>query len=121
MTIEPATDIYFKKVVGFNFAKRSLKFRVSQDLFSSHDVDVGTRFLLRTIVTAPHVGRPAAILDLGCGYGPVGLTLKSVHRDAVLHMTDRDALAVEYARQNATINGFADGVEAYGSLGYDDL
>jgi 16S rRNA (guanine1207-N2)-methyltransferase len=121
MTTERETDVYFKKTIPFNFSKQRLRFRVSQDLFSSHDVDVGSRFLLRTLVTAKDVGRPSSILDLGCGYGPIGLTLKQLHPEAVVHLTDRDALAVEYARQNAVLNGFLDGVEVYGSLGYDDL
>ncbi len=35
-------------------------------------------------------------------------------------MVDRDALAVEYSRQNAEINGLSD-MQIYGSLGYDDI
>jgi 16S rRNA (guanine1207-N2)-methyltransferase len=121
MVDEADKDVYFKKTVTFNFSGQRLHFRVSQDLFSSHDVDVGTKFLLRTIVTSAHVGRPASILDLGCGYGPLGLTLKRLHERAVVHLTDRDALAVEYAAQNAALNRLTRGVEAYGSLGYDEL
>jgi len=121
MASAQGTDVYYKKTIPFNFSKQRLQFRVSQDLFSSHDIDVGTRFLLRTLVTSEEIGAPAAILDLGCGYGPIGLTLKRLHPGAVVHLTDRDALAVEYARQNAVLNGIEDGVEIYGSLGYDDL
>ncbi len=121
MTTEPGTDVYYKKTIPFNFSKQRLRFRVSQDLFSSHDIDVGSRFLLRTLVTSKEMGQPSSILDLGCGYGPIGLTLKSLHPEAVVHLTDRDALAVEYTRQNAELNGLQDGVEVYASLGYDDL
>src|SRR5215211_6675384 len=106
MATERETDVYYKKTIPFNFSKQRLRFRVSQDLFSSHDVDVGSRFLLRTLLTAKDVGQPTSILDLGCGYGPIGLTLKGFHPDAVVHLTDRDALAVEYTRQNAVLNGF---------------
>src|SRR5215208_4474910 len=106
MASAQATDVYYKKTIPFNFSKQRLQFRVSQDLFSSHDIDVGTRFLLRTLVTSKELGRPSAILDLGCGYGPIGLTLKSLYPDAVVHLTDRDALAVEYTGQNAVLNGF---------------
>ena len=72
MAGEPGTDVFFKKTIPFNFSGQRLLFRVSQDLFSSHDIDVGSKFLLRTVLTSPHVGRPLAILDLGCGYGPMG-------------------------------------------------
>jgi hypothetical protein len=37
-----------------------------------------------------------------------------------VHMVDRDALAVEYTRQNADLNGL-EGVRVFGSLGYDDV
>jgi len=112
-------DVYFHKTVTFRAWKQSLQFRVSQELFSSHDIDTGTRFLLRTIVEADYE-RPQRVLDLGCGYGPIGLTLKNMHRDSTVHMVDRDALAVAYSRQNAELNGLA-GVDIYGSLGYDDV
>ena len=112
-------DIYFKKIVTFNFEKQSLRFKTSQDLFSSHEVDAGTRFLLRSIFEADYPP-PRGILDMGCGYGPLGLTLKSLFPEAEAHLVDKDALAVQYTRQNADLNRL-NGVEAYGSLGYDDL
>jgi 16S rRNA (guanine1207-N2)-methyltransferase len=112
------TDVYFHKTVTFRAGKNTLKFRTSQELFSSYDIDSGTRFLLRSIADAKY--RPQRVLDLGCGYGPIGLILKSLFRDSKMHMVDRDALAVEYARQNVELNGLND-VEIYGSLGYDDV
>jgi len=108
-------DIYFKKEVTLKHAEETLRFRVSQTLFSSHRVDTGTAFLLRTLS-----GGFRKVLDLGCGYGPLGLTLKKLNPDAAVHLVDRDALAVAYARQNAELNRL-DSVEAYGSLGYDDV
>jgi len=110
-------DVYFKKTIDFYHSGHTLHFHVAQDLFSSHQIDVGTARLLRTLVDAPPF---AKILDLGCGYGPLALTLKALCPESVVHAVDRDALAVNYARQNAELNGLA-GVEAYGSLGYDDV
>jgi 16S rRNA (guanine1207-N2)-methyltransferase len=112
-------DALFKKVVSFRFAEQTLQFRVSQDLFSSHQVDFGTSFLLRTLVSSEYAPF-RKVLDLGCGYGPIGLALKKVSGESFIHMVDRDALAVEYSRQNAGLNGLSD-VEIYGSLGYDDV
>jgi 16S rRNA (guanine1207-N2)-methyltransferase len=111
-------DVYFHKTVSFRTGKQQLEFRTSQELFSSHDIDTGTRFLLRSILEAGY--RPNRILDLGCGYGPLGITLKKLYPESIVHMIDRDALAIEYSRQNAEINGLDD-VEIYGSLGYDDV
>jgi len=113
------TDFYYHKSVAFRFWKQDLRFRTSQQLFSSYSIDIGTKFLLRSIVEA---GYPPfqRILDVGCGYGPLGLTLKSLYPDSLVHLFDRDALAVAYSKQNAELNGLT-GVEIYGSLGYDDV
>ena len=112
-------DVSVKKTVLLNYAGHRLELRVAQDLFSSHEVDVGTQLLLRTLMGEEHLSR-RAVLDLGCGYGPIGLGLKAQRPDRVVHMVDRDALAVEYSRENASHNGLA-GVEVYGSLDYQDL
>lgn len=111
-------DIYYKKTLNFRAWKQELLFRVSQDLFSSFDVDKGTRLLLRSIIDAGY--EYTSVLDLGCGYGPLGLTLKKLRPETSLTMVDRDALAVDYARQNAALNGIED-AQIFGSLGYDDL
>ena len=110
-------DVYFKKTVDFYHQGHTLHFQVAQDLFSSHQIDVGTARLLRSLVDAPSF---AKILDLGCGYGPLALTLKALYPESVVHAVDRDALAVDYTRQNAALNELAD-VEVYGSLGFDDV
>ena len=113
-------DVYFKKELTFRYHRQEMRFRVSQDLFSSFRVDIGTQFLLRTLISEFGTDRFSKVLDLGCGYGPIGLTLVKLNPDCIVHMFDRDALAVEYSRQNAELNGIK-GVEIYGSLGFDDV
>lgn len=108
-------DVYYKKTIDFYHRGQTLHFRVAQDLFSSHRIDVGTARLLRSLEERPF----RKILDLGCGYGPLGLTLKKLNPGSDVHLVDRDALAVAYARQNAVSNAIA--VHTYGSLGYDDV
>ena len=110
---------HFKKTVTLDHGGRRLELRVAQDLFSSHEVDVGTRLLLRTLAGPEHASR-RLVLDLGCGYGPLGLGLAAAAADRVVHLVDRDALAVEYSRENAAANRL-DGVQAYPSLGYADV
>ena len=110
---------HFKKTVTLDHGGRRLELRVAQDLFSSHEVDVGTRLLLRTLAGPEHAWR-RLVLDLGCGYGPLGLGLAAAVADRVVHLVDRDALAVEYSRENAAANRL-DGVQVYASLGYADV
>lgn len=110
---------HFKKTVTLDHGGRRLELGVAQELFSSHEVDVGTRLLLRTLAGPEHASR-RRVLDLGCGYGPLGLALRAAAADRVVHLVDRDALAVEYSRENAARNRLDD-VEVYGSLGYADV
>ena len=111
-------DAYFKKEIAFPHGGRALRFRVAQDLFSSFEVDTGTKMLLRTLDLADT--RFHKVLDFGCGYGPLGLALKSSDPNRSVQMVDRDALAVEFTRENARLNDLND-VEVYGGLGFDDV
>jgi len=112
-------DAYFKKDITYNYRGKDLKFHVSQALFSSYDIDLGTNHLLRTLETEGF-NKYDKVLDLGCGYGPIGISLKSFYESSVVHMVDRDALALEFSKQNAKLNNLS-GIKVYGSLGYDDV
>ncbi len=111
-------DAYYKKTINYKYQDKELKFKVSQALFSSHIIDSGTQRLLRTFMNNQR--RFNKILDLGCGYGPIGITLKILNPNSEVHMVDRDALALEYSRLNAELNS-ADNLKIYGSLGYDNV
>jgi 16S rRNA G1207 methylase RsmC len=53
---------------------------------------------------------------LGCGYGPLGLTIAANAPKGLVHMIDKDFVAVEYANKNAQINHLSN-VQAYLSNG----
>lgn len=112
-------DANFKKEITYDYRGKKLKFQVAQSLFSSSDIDLGTKHLLQTLIDEK-VDNYNKILDLGCGYGPIGISLKSVNDSSIIHMVDRDALALEFSRQNTKLNNLK-GFKIYGSLGYDDV
>lgn len=114
-----AEDPYFKKFLTLRFQNHDLKFKTSQALFSSQNIDLGTQHLLKTL-TDEGYNNYEKVLDLGSGCGPIGIALKSARLSSEVHMVDKDALAVEYSRQNANINKISD-IFVYGSLGYDDV
>lgn len=109
---------HYKKQVPFALDGVTLRLSVAHDLFSSHAVDTGSRMLLRTLVREGV--RAGRALDLGCGYGPIGLAARALRIAGHADLCDRDALATLFAQRNALDNDI-DNVDVMGSLGYDDL
>jgi 16S rRNA G1207 methylase RsmC len=109
-------DAHLKKTLAVRLHRRQLDLQVAHGLFSGTDLDAGTRLLLRTLATPEH-DRRLSVVDLGCGYGPLGLGLKLLSPQRSVHMVDRDALAVTFSRRNAQRNRMAD-VQVYGGLGW---
>lgn len=114
-----SSDIYYKKNIQYDYRGHNLDFKVAQQLFSSQVIDHGTQRLLRTFIFEK-IDTYNQVLDLGCGYGPIGIALKSFCPNSIVHMVDIDSLAIDYSRQNANLNNFND-IKTYASLGYDDV
>lgn len=83
-------------------------------VFSRDGLDMGTRILLEALPALR--GR---ILDLGCGWGPVGVAVGKKYPDAEIVMSDVNRRAVDLARRNLAANGIknaaavcGDGLEA---------
>ncbi|MBS0001491.1 MAG: methyltransferase [Thioalkalivibrio sp.] len=92
-------DIHFADVL----AGERLEFVTTWGLFSPRRIDDGTRLLL-----AHAQVRPAdRCLDLGCGYGPIGLAFARKAHEGHCTLVDKDCVAVEYSRRNAELNGLA--------------
>ncbi len=87
---------FINKQVTFRYMRQELQFNLSQSLFSSADVDIGSRFLLRTVTKRVETTKISTVLDIGCGVGVLGLSLKKIYPDMHLVAQDRDALAVTF-------------------------
>jgi len=96
-----AVDPYLKGVVRVACGSRQLQFRVPHSVFSSDRLDPGTKLLLDHLPT----GEPGTFLDLGCGYGALGLTVAAWYPGAQGLLVDRDLLAVRWAARNAADQG----------------
>lgn len=79
-----------------------LRLRTDRGVFSPDKVDLGTRVLLESVPAPPEGGR---LLDLGCGYGPIALTMASRAPGARVLGVDVNARAVGLARRNAAEHG----------------
>jgi 16S rRNA (guanine1207-N2)-methyltransferase len=75
-------------------------FRTTWGLFNPKRIDLGSRLLIDYVEAAPN----ANCLDIGCGYGPIGLALAKMCPEGQIHMVDKDFVAVDYAQKNAELN-----------------
>ncbi|MGD2117831.1 MAG: methyltransferase [Chromatiales bacterium] len=76
------------------------EFHTTWGLFSPKAIDNGTRLLLDHLDIRPD----DRALDLGCGYGPIGLTIARNAPQGFCTLVDKDFVAIEYAQKNAAIN-----------------
>ncbi|MEZ0393955.1 MAG: methyltransferase [Desulfurococcaceae archaeon] len=93
-------------VVPFNYRGYALEFVSYEGLFSRDEVDAGTELLLEHAV----VPESGVVLDVGCGYGIIGISIAKAFPNVKVYMTDVNPLAVEAARQNAKRNGVSERV-----------
>jgi len=108
------------KTVPFRFNGRELSFRLSHALFSSFDIDAGSRLLLKSLAQVTDLRSVRSALDIGCGVGVIGACVASQVPDAKVVMQDRDALAVAFATENCQENGLGR-VSAVCSLAFRGL
>lgn len=83
---------------------QSFTFKMSTGVFSKKGIDFGTRLLIESF-EVPEV--EGDILDLGCGYGPIGMTLAYQNPDRNVFMVDINERAVSLAEENARTNNVA--------------
>lgn len=74
---------------------------VSDAVFSSHKLDLGTKALL---LEAPEPPETGTFLDLGCGWGPIGVTLGKLSPKATIWAVDVNQRALDLTRKNAGRN-----------------
>ena len=85
--------------------------RSRHGLFSARSIDEGTELLLRELEVLTQATR---VLDLGCGYGAIGLTLAARWPDAHVELVDTDIRAVEAVGENITRNRLANAAVTLG-------
>jgi len=89
-------DIVFED----NIREFDLTLHSTWGLFSPRKVDSGSRLLIDFL----EVGESDVCLDLGCGYGTIGLVMAKLAPNGKVYMADKDFVAVEYAKKNAEVN-----------------
>ena len=86
--------------VIFEVLGQQLRCTTDAGVFSRDGLDMGTRILLEAL---PELS--GRILDLGCGWGPVGTAIGRVYPECEILMTDVNERAAELAGRNLAANG----------------
>ena len=89
---------------------KSFEFLTASSVFSKRKVDSGTRLLIEAMVL-PETG---CILDIGCGYGAVGISVAKLNPKLHVVMTDVNARAVRLAKKNVELNRVVNTEVRYG-------
>ncbi len=92
----------YRKDIKFsaNLCGQTLNFTSTWGIFSPRQIDDGTLLLMKYLKVNPDDD----CFDLGCGYGPIGLTLAKLAPNGETLLVDKDFMAVEYSNKNAALN-----------------
>ena len=85
----------------FAYRGKTLCFVTDAGVFSRGELDAGTRLLLDALPE----GLAGRILDLGCGWGPIAVSVKAVRPEAEVTAADVNLRALDLCRRNAEKNG----------------
>ena len=86
----------------FTLRGHTFTFETDAGVFSKSEVDFGSRVLIDAF-EMPEV--EGDVLDVGCGYGPIGLSIAKANPERFVHMMDINTRAIALAEKNAQVNG----------------
>lgn len=106
-----------QKFFDFELLGNNLAFVTDNGVFSKNTIDYGSRVLLNALSDQDLNKK---VLDVGCGYGPIGLAIAKREPKAIVDMVDVNELALDLAKQNAAKNNISN-VDIFASDVYDDV
>ena len=93
-----------------------LRFETQPGVFSYGELDTGTRLLIEAMRVSP----TAHVLDLGCGYGPIGIVASKLASRGHVTLIDADIRATRLAGRNLALNAVENADVVLGD-GFRDL
>ena len=118
-TQNPATE---KEIYKFdwNVGKEVFNFYTSNSVFSKKGVDFGSMLLIETILNENKNFR-GSILDLGCGYGPLGVIATKILKNSFVTMCDVNERALELSKMNAKENKVDERIKVIASSAFENI
>lgn len=98
---EEQTVASHESTIDFNMGSHSLKLTTDAGVFSKGGVDFGSKLLVQTFLDDV---QPERILDVGCGYGTMGLMVANHLPESTVHMVDVNTRALALSERNAVTN-----------------
>lgn len=102
-TVSPASPVE-RRTITVTLAGRTVAVQTARGVFSYERTDPGTRVLLEEVPDPPADG---PLLDLGCGWGPIALTLALQRPEADVYAVDVNDRALDLVRASATALGLS--------------
>jgi len=103
------------KSFNINIEGNNFIFNTDNGVFSKGELDFGTYLLIKTVLSKNVLGD---VLDLGCGYGAIGIILKRITNSNV-YMSDVNKRALHLTKMNAKKNNAV--VNIIESDGYSNI
>ena len=97
----PESELKLRSIHA-TIAGRDVELTTANGVFSPERVDAGTRVLLSSVPAPPPGGN---LLDLGCGWGPIALTLAADSPHATVWAVDVNERSLDLVRRNAESMG----------------
>lgn len=94
---KPESELKLRRF-SVTLAGREVELTTAGGVFSPERIDAGTQVLLASIPKPPPGGN---LLDLGCGWGPIALTLALESPNATVWAVDVNERALDLVRRNA--------------------
>ena len=103
-------------MIDVNIRDINMKFKTSNEVFSPKSADTGTLAMLSVV----EFNENDKVLDLGCGYGIVGIFSAKMIGATNVVMTDVERKAVALAMENIALNN-VEGIKLYQSDGFRNI
>lgn len=98
-TNRPAAE-HDRRTIEVELRGKKVRLVTDAGVFSKSGLDYGSRVL----IDALEIPEKASVLDVGCGYGPIGIAAGILGATRIM-MLDVNERAIELARENAAANG----------------
>ena len=106
-----------KHLVTYTYKGNVIKYNADNGVFSKDRVDFGTNVLLNAL---PDIEDNARVLDVGCGYGVIGIALARSNNKIDVTMVDVNERAIKLTEENIKLNNVKNAKVVLSSL-YENI